>query len=224
MISFTCPGCGRSFSVPDQFAGRRASCKSCGGPVVVPVAGPALVSHHAGNGSPATHRPGSTPGGATTTAKIPLRTRRLTADFRQMYEGFANFPMIKVHHTPGDPPDEYMIEYSINGLQPGKGGKPIPRDIHRVQIKLTSDYPRVGPLCKVLTPIFHPNIDPSTICIGDHWTAGERLASLVIRIGEMITYQAYNIQSPLNGEAAMWADLHRDQLPIDTRNLHPAGL
>jgi hypothetical protein len=57
--------------------------------------------------------------------------------------------------------------------------------------------------------------------VGDHWTAGERLVDLVVRIGEMIAFQAYNIQSPLNGDAAMWADLHREQFPTDARNLRP---
>lgn len=105
---------------------------------------------------------------------------------------------------------------------PGEGVK-APRLLHTAEIQLTRDYPRVPPKCKLLTPIFHPNIDRTTICIGDHWTAGERLADLVIRIGEMLAYQAYNIKSPLNGEAAMWADLHADKLPTDTRNLHPTG-
>jgi ubiquitin-protein ligase len=74
----------------------------------------------------------------------------------------------------------------------------------------------------MLTPIFHPNIDPAYICVGDHWVAGERLTDLVTRIGEMIAYQAYNIKSPLNGEAAMWADLNGAQLPVDKTNLHAA--
>ena len=39
----------------------------------------------------------------------------------------------------------------------------------------------------------------------------------------MLAYQAYNIKSPLDGEAAMWADLHADKLPTDNRNLHPAA-
>jgi hypothetical protein len=47
--------------------------------------------------------------------------------------------------------------------------------------------------------------------------AGERLVDLVRRIAEMISYQAYNIKSPLNAEAAMSADLHVDQLPVDRR-------
>jgi len=209
MISFSCPSCGRSFSVPDSYTGRRATCKDCGGIVVVPAVSNAAAS------SASTTPP---------SPKIPLRTRRLTSDAKQMEEAFATFPLIHVHEAAGNPPDEYQVEYFIKGLERGKDGKPIPRDEHRVEIKLTADYPRVGPLCKMLTPIFHPNIDPATICIGDHWTAGERLASLVVRIGEMIAYQAYNIQSPLDAEAAMWADLNGDKLPVDTRNLHPAEL
>jgi ubiquitin-protein ligase len=90
-----------------------------------------------------------------------------------------------------------------------------------VEVQLTRDYPRQSPKCKMLTPIFHPNIEPAVICVGDHWTAGERLVELVIRIGEMIAYQAYNIKSPLDGEAAMWADLNQKKLPIDVRCLRP---
>ena len=47
---------------------------------------------------------------------------------------------------------------------------------------------------------------------------------LVVRIGEMIAYQAYNIKSPLDGEAAMWADLNQSELPIDSRAMRPADL
>jgi ubiquitin-protein ligase len=220
MISFSCPSCGRSFSVPDTFTGRRATCKDCGTPVVVPAA-PNLPTTPQSVGSNTALASASN---APPVPKIPLRIRRLTSDAKQMAEAFANSALIKVHHSTGNPPDQYEVEYFVKGLERGKGDKPVPRDTHRVEIRLTADYPRVGPHCKMLTPIFHPNIDPATICIGDHWTAGERLASLVVRIGEMIAYQAYNIQSPLDAEAAMWADLNGDKLPVDTRNLHPAEL
>ncbi|MEO6435728.1 MAG: hypothetical protein ABIP55_08190 [Tepidisphaeraceae bacterium] len=40
----------------------------------------------------------------------------------------------------------------------------------------------------------------------------------------MITFQAYNIKSPLDAEAAMWADLHLGRLPIDDRNVRPPEL
>src|SRR6516225_2889830 len=64
--------------------------------------------------------------------------------------------------------------------------------------------------CRFLTPIFHPNIAPHAIGIGDHWSPGEPLWSIVARIGEMIAYQSYNTKSPLNGEAARWVVEHLD--------------
>ena len=70
----------------------------------------------------------------------------------------------------------------------------------------------------MLTPVFHPNIAPHAICIGDHWNAGEPLWSMVARIGEMIAYQSYNTKSPLNGEAARWVESNQDKLPLDKTN------
>jgi ubiquitin-protein ligase len=213
MISFACPGCRRAFTVSDSHAGRRATCKSCGGVVVVPAAQAVPEPIPA-----AAVEPPAAP------SRVPLRIRRLQSDARQMAEAFAGFPQIKVLSATGNPPDQYQVEYAVNGLERGEDDQPVPRDRHRVEIRLTADYPRVAPVCRMLTPVFHPNIDPATICIGDHWAAGERLASLVVRIGEMIAYQAFNIQSPLDAEAAMWADLNAEKLPIDSRNLHPAEL
>src|SRR5688572_12287535 len=208
MIHFACAGCGRKFSVPREFAGRNATCKSCGSVVTVPAA-----SSVAAPPAP------SVPSAAA--PKLPMRTRRLLADAKQMSEAFADFPLINVRPVAGDPPEAYHVEYAIKGLERGKSNKPAPREHHLVEIRLTSDYPRLSPQCKMLTPIFHPNIDPATICVGDHWTAGERLVDLTIRIGEMIAYQAYNIQSPLDAEAAMWADLNQKDLPVDSRSLRP---
>ena len=215
MISFTCPGCGRSFSVPDGFGGRKATCKTCGGIVTVPTPAP-----------PPTLEPpaaASVPTDASS-GKIPLRIRRLHSDAKHLSTAFKTFPLIRVIKAEGNPPELYEIEYLVRGLAPGKGNKPAPRELHKVEIRLTADYPRLPPHCRMLTPIFHPDIDPSTICVGDHWAAGERLADLVVRIGELIAYQAYNIKSPLDAEAAMWADLHAKELPVDMRNLHPAEL
>jgi ubiquitin-protein ligase len=153
-----------------------------------------------------------------------MRQRRLLADAEQMSEGFRKFDRIRVKPAGGDPPEVYHIEYRVKSLDRGTNGEPVPRESHLVEIQLTSDYPRMSPKCKMLTPIFHPNIDPATICVGDHWTAGERLVDLVVRIGEMLAFQAYNIKSPLDGEAAMWADLNVDKLPTDPRSMRPLEL
>jgi ubiquitin-protein ligase/DNA-directed RNA polymerase subunit RPC12/RpoP len=212
MISFACASCGKTFSVPPEFAGRTARCKGCGEqltvpqPVIAPL--PPVPQPHA-------------PTAAVATAKLPMRTRRLMSDASAMTTAFIHSASIKVQPIAGDPPEIYRVQYSIQSLERGKAGTPIPRDQHEVEIQLTSEYPRISPRCKMLTPIFHPNIDTATICVGDHWTAGEQLPDLVIRIGQMIAFQEYNIRSPLDAEAAMWADLNSGSLPIDSQDLHP---
>ena len=218
-ISFACPGCGKQFSVPSGYAGRKANCKFCHGPITVPAAPEPDVA--APIPSPSASQRIAPPESVAQehSQKLPMRTRRLIAEARQIEQAFSNSSIIKVTPIAGDPPEVYEVEYRIKGLRKVWFGRPRVCSEHRVEIRLTSDYPRLAPQCKMLTPIFHPNIDAATICVGDHWTAGERLADLIVRIGEMIAYQAYNIKSPLDGQAAMWADLHAKRLPIDARVL-----
>ncbi|QDU93029.1 ubiquitin-conjugating enzyme E2 [Lignipirellula cremea] len=204
MIRFSCSTCGKTFVVGDDLAGRSASCKACGGPIVVP-------DRHA------LPEPEAPP---IVKKKPPVRIRRLQADAEQIRQTLHNFPLIRVYKTTGDPPEMYQIIYRIRGLTRGPTG-PVVREGHVVEIQLTHEYPRQSPKCRMLTPVFHPNIEPAMICVGDHWTAGERLIDLIIRIGEMIAYQAYNLRSPLDGEAAMWADQNAHRLPTDHRDLHP---
>jgi ubiquitin-protein ligase len=66
----------------------------------------------------------------------------------------------------------------------------------------------------MLTPVFHPNIDPQKICIGDHWSAGQSIADMILRIAEMICFQSYNLKSPLNAKAAAWAEQNVANLPL----------
>jgi len=327
MISFACSGCGRGFTVPASYVGRKATCKTCATKVVVPALSEApqlaeRIAAGVGQDAPyndqrhstveasdlmeaqalgdihgarthaiademsrttttrrrpshfevvseaqspplaaalapsdeaevetplpvAEHSPQHSEMGEmvdpsaevsqetseieeipapTPPAKIPVRIRRLMVDAEQMAKAFSGDGPIRIKSAVGDPPELYKVEYHVKGLQKGWFGRPKKRDTHVVEIQLTSEFPRVSPKCRMLTPVFHPNIDDTTVCITDHWTAGERLVDLVVRIGEMLAYQAYNIKSPLNGEAAMWADLNPKQLPVDSRNLHPGEI
>ena len=94
-------------------------------------------------------------------------------------------------------------------------GELQPVQSHLVEIALPLAYPRTPPQCRMLSPVFHPNIAPHAICVGDHWGAGESLQSIVSRIGEMLAYQSYNVKSPLNGEAARWVEENKHRLPLD---------
>ena len=230
MIEFTCNNCGKRFSMAEEFAGRKGKCKQCGATLTAPVP-PAKTSdkivievppfpRQQSSAVSSTKRTGPPPL-APPRARATVRTRRLQADFDQVRAAFDGSSVIQVRSIQGNPPETYHIQYNVKGLARGPNGQPILREEHVVEIQLTREYPRQSPRCKMLTPIFHPNIEPAMICVGDHWTAGERLVDLIVRIGEMITYQAYNIKSPLDGEAAMWADINRVHLPIDNRNLRP---
>jgi predicted Zn finger-like uncharacterized protein len=92
---------------------------------------------------------------------------------------------------------------------------------HLVEVTLPRNYPRTPPQCRMLSPVFHPNIAPHAICVGDHWGAGESLESIIIRIGEMLAYQSYNVKSPLNGEAARWVEENKHRVPLDRVSLLP---
>lgn len=147
-----------------------------------------------------------------------VRRRRLHADHVRVLESFTEHAQIRVQSAEGDPPERYRIEYRVQGLVM-QNGVPVPKGEHLVEVYLTLGYPRQAPQCRMLTPVFHPNIAPHAICIGDHWSAGESLAALIARIGELISYQSYNTKSPLNGEAARWAIEHAQELPLDTADL-----
>lgn len=294
MITFSCPNCGKRFSVPDDAAGKAGKCKACDARVQVPAkqdddvvvmleAVPAKPRPAPAAPRPAPARSAPQPAPQTIVdplatdpfagpdpfandpfaAPIPMasaapyapapyasdpfasagafpavdplssgpaspsgavRARRLKAEAEQIAKVFKSFPPISVAQVVGNPPESYRILYRIRGLQRGPNRQPVFRTEHMAEFVLTRDYPRVGPKCTMLTPVFHPNIEPATICVGDHWTAGQRLVDIIIRVGEMIAFQSYNIQSPLDGEAAMWADLNREKLPIDPRSMLPPDL
>ena len=143
-----------------------------------------------------------------------VRLRRLQADFHKLREYVRRQPRVELVQYDGDPPERYQLRYQILSLRQ-KDDELIEVSDHLVEIMLPRDYPRTPPQCRMLTPVFHPNIAPHAICIGDHWSAGEPLASLVARIGEMLAYQSYNTKSPLNGEAARWVDQNMENLPLD---------
>ncbi len=147
---------------------------------------------------------------------MSVRLRRLQADYEKICTAFTKKSRIRVLKTVGTPPEKYQLEFLVTGLQKNLStGKLRSRNTFIAEITLTGSYPRMAPQCKMLTPVFHPNIAPHAICIGDHWAAGESLSHLIVRIGEMISYQSYNLKSPLNGEAAKWTDKNRDRLPLD---------
>lgn len=147
-----------------------------------------------------------------------VRLRRLQSDFERLTELARRHPRIAIVQATGSPPDRYQLRLTVRSARLKGEAVEFATD-HLIEVSLPVSYPRLPPHCRMLTPVFHPNIAPHAICIGDHWSPGETLSSIVTRIAEMLAYQSYNIKSPLNGEAARWAESNLAQLPLDRANM-----
>lgn len=152
------------------------------------------------------------------------RLRRLRADYQKVCQAFGEHAYVRLLGTEGNPPEKYTFEFRVAGLVPDAQGKASMGNVHRAEVYLPADYPRRPPFARMTTPVYHPNIDPQKICIGDHWSAGQSLAQLVVQIGEMICYQSFNTKSPLNAEAAVWATENQARLPLLKADLMPATI
>src|SRR6185369_1383371 len=152
------------------------------------------------------------------------RVRRLKLDYELLTNRFRDWPLIQISGTAVMPPEVYRFTYRIKGLYVAAGGDIVEREEHVLEVNLSLGYPRRPPHCRMITPIFHPNFDASSVCIGDFWAASEGLDDLIVRVGRMIAYQEYNSKSPLNGLAAKWAAQHSGMLPVDPREVAPPSI
>lgn len=155
---------------------------------------------------------------------ISPRVRRLKLDHELLTQRFADWPLIKITGSAGLPPEMYRFTYIMKGLYVANNGDIVERDEHVMEVNLSLGYPRRPPHCRMITPVFHPNFDAASVCIGDFWAASEGLDDLIVRVGRMIAYQEYNTKSPLNGLAAKWASQHPELLPVDSREIAPPSM
>ena len=150
------------------------------------------------------------------------RMRRLTSDWEQIQKDFAGHKHIIVTPEGTEPPEKYHVTYFVNGIYLLPDGRIETLGSHEVEIILHADYPRYKPICKILTPIWHPNFRDGQICIGDIWGAGESLTDIIINIGDMIQYKSWNSSSPLSADAADWALQNKHLFPVGTIDLYIA--
>lgn len=147
------------------------------------------------------------------------RMRRLTSDWEQIKKDFNGHKNIIVTPEGNEPPEKYHVTYFVNGIYLLPDGRIETLGRHEVEITLHSDYPRYKPICKLLTPIWHPNFRDGQICIGDIWGAGESLTDIIVNIGDMIQYKSWNSSSPLSADAADWALQNKHLFPVGTIDL-----
>ncbi|QDU25494.1 Ubiquitin-conjugating enzyme [Anatilimnocola aggregata] len=152
------------------------------------------------------------------------RLRRLHSDLRAMQQLQAESSIL--HFTAdGDLPEAYQIRFLGRGLMRGENSGPIElQERHEVTIRLGAGYPRMMPEIRWKSPIFHPNISGNgSVCLGGYgtyWVPSLTLDELCHMLWDMIRYENYDVTSPYNREAALWAKTQSShKLPLDARPL-----
>jgi ubiquitin-protein ligase len=152
------------------------------------------------------------------------RTRRLRTDRNALEKLRADSSVLEF--TPlGDPAEAYLIRFQGKGVWRPAGSNRIQvREMHEVSIKLGASYPRMMPELAWKTPIFHPNISAGgVVCLGGygtHWVPSLNLDELCVMLWDMIRYANYDVESPYNREAALWARTQTEyRFPLDPRPL-----
>ncbi|MCA9153302.1 MAG: hypothetical protein KDA38_00880 [Planctomycetales bacterium] len=153
------------------------------------------------------------------------RTRRLRTDLKAL-ESLKADSSILDFSVPGPmfggPPEVYLIRFNGRGLQRHHGADVTIRDQHELTIQLGASYPRMMPELHWKSPIFHPNISASgAVCLGGygtHWVPSVNLDELCEMLWEMVRYRNFDVDSPYNREAALWAKTQTQfRFPVDDR-------
>jgi ubiquitin-protein ligase len=146
--------------------------------------------------------------------------RRLLNDYKRM-ERLREKNLIDFS-SDGNPPERYKVRFSCRGLFL-RNGVVANSILHEVEIYIPARYPLVPPELRWLTPIFHPNIlgsdhphYPGKVCLGG-WSPSQFLDELCMKLIDMIEYRNYNVRSPINAEAAVWANRNEHLLPLSSR-------
>jgi ubiquitin-protein ligase len=147
------------------------------------------------------------------------RDERLADEHRLLDEFCSQSDVVSYSHVKrrgGLPPEEYTLTYKVKcivGIRPDQS--PIYGEHHEVGVTIPAQYPLGGqPECKMLTDVWHPNVNFHTsykgrICInaealGD-WHTLDMLAE---RIGEMLQYKNYHAEHsvpyPEDAKVAQW--------------------
>lgn len=152
---------------------------------------------------------------------VPAHLIRLQREYDQMLEMHQRNGLVQIIAVEGSPPERYLISFNCLGIaEISTDGQPKYIDEHRVIFSAPVNYPSIRPAFRWITPIFHPNFDSNgNVCIVS-WYPQETMREMCESMVEMVQYKIYNVTSPLNMQAAMWAMRHQDQLPVEARGIY----
>lgn len=153
------------------------------------------------------------------TSTTSPRLRRLEQDARMIASMFGDSDSVIVEPLGPRPAERYRVTYNVPSYWLNKKTNELKiKKQHIVEISLPAAYPREKPYCTTDNPIWHPNFG-AYICIADEWIPGQTLADVIVQIGDLLQYKAYNIRSPLNALAAKFAMDRADEWPLGTKEI-----
>lgn len=143
---------------------------------------------------------------------IDERSRReaLKADQRDVETLKDSYPHISATANKEEFATEYEVTFKVKSFiapPPHGESKPEIGEIHVVTIELLAEYPREAPQLTWRTPIFHPNIKLSNVCLGplkERYLPGLGLKRVILLLNEMLHWRNYDYNEPYNIEAAIW--------------------
>ncbi len=149
-----------------------------------------------------------------------VREQRLETDYRRLQALVAKSQgSITIEFAEGSPPDRYIINLRGRGVEKlDANERPVLRSEHRVRIYMPPRYPLDRVRVKMLTPIFHPHVWPtSEVCIGSDLLPGETLDILVKRLLALVKFDPryFDFQSVAHQKAATWAQKNLTIFPFD---------
>jgi ubiquitin-protein ligase len=150
-----------------------------------------------------------------------VRDKRLESDYRALRSTFEGEDLVEIRAVGTAPFEKYMLVYKVPSLRLNSTGQPMRVDATVVEITLPAEYPKVPPTARTVAGdvVFHPNFNGVKICLAQHWAPGFQLVDIVREIGEMLTWQKFNIKDALNAIATEWSQQHMDEIPLAHVNL-----
>jgi ubiquitin-protein ligase len=133
------------------------------------------------------------------------RDRRLRLEYERMKQMAEDNSRISFW-AEGSRPIEYRITLNCRGIEAVQNDEIVYRDEHRVLVQLTPEFPLEAPAIFWVTPLYHPNVFPPAVCLGDYWYPGWSLAEMCEALYDMTVFNTFNIYDPLNPEAARWLE------------------
>ncbi len=134
--------------------------------------------------------------------------------YQDVTKAFEHNDSITVSAFEGNPPDKYSVTYRIPSIYKDSKGDICESDKHEIIINIPIGFPHFPPSCKPKTPIYHPDFDPSAICIGNYWKQSKSLVDLIHYIGKMISGEIYSTDNAFNSDAVNWYIENQHRLPF----------